>query len=192
MDVIREICQSCGMTTEVLTRRFSDYVPACSACGAPLRHPKKVTSVGASIGGSLQLRNVPGRGLGVFAAQDIGEKMLVERCPVFVFKNVDYATLTSQMLPYSNAAHGLILGHLLLPWMNNDTRAIACGYAMIYNHEPGDKSNIRYEPYIDGETNRRFVDFYAKRDIAAGEELTQTYAPNDKLWFAYKAGGQSA
>ena len=189
MDVIREVCKSCGMTTEVLTRRFSDYVPACTSCGNPLRQPKKVEPIGASVGGWLQLRNVPGRGLGVFAMRDIEEKALVERCPVFVFKEVNPSLLGAQMLPYSNAAHGVILGHMLLPWVANDTRAIAAGYAMIYNHEPYDRSNIRYEPYIDGDTNRRFIDFYAKRDIKEGEELTQTYAPSDKLWFDYKSGG---
>ena len=192
MDVIREVCQSCGMTNEVLTRRFSDYVPSCSFCGAALRSPKTVTSVGSSRGGTLQLRNVPGRGLGVFALRKIEEKTLVERCPVFVFKSVNESIINVKMLPYSNAAHGLTLGHMLLPWVNNDTRAIATGYAMLYNHEPIDKSNLRYEPYIDGDTNRRFLDFYSKRAIEAGEELTQTYASNDKLWFTYKAGGQSA
>ena len=192
MDVIREVCQSCGMTNEALTRRFSDYVPACSFCGAALRSPKKVAPVGASIGGRLQLRNVPGRGLGVFTLRDIAEKTLVERCPVFVFKAVNPSILNVKMLPYSNAAHGFALGHMLLPWVNNETRAIASGYAMLYNHEPIDKSNLRYEPYIDGDTNRRFIDFYSKKAIAADSELTQTYVPNDRLWFTYKAGGQNA
>jgi len=192
MDVIREVCRSCGMTTEVTVRRFSTYVPSCSSCGTPLRSPKRVSSVGAASGGWLQLRNVPGRGLGVFALQDIGEKGLVERCPVFVFKEVNPEILGAEMLPYSNAAHGITLGHMLLPWVTNESRAIAIGYAMLYNHEPEGRSNIRYEPYIDGDTNRRFIDFYAKRDITAGEELTQTYAPNDRLWFDYKSGGPRA
>lgn len=192
MDVIREVCRSCGMTTEVLTRRFSDYVPACSSCGAPLRQPKTVAPVGANSGGLLQLRNVPGRGLGVFAMQDIENKALVERCPVFVFKAVNGSILNAKMLPYSNAAHGLTLGHLLLPWVTNESRAIAVGYAMIYNHEPVERSNLTYESYIDGDTNRRFIDFYARRSISAGEELTQTYATNDKLWFKYKRGHEDA
>ena len=54
------------------------------------------------------------------------------------------------------------------------------GYAMLYNHEPPHRSNVRYEPYIDPDTNRRFIDFYAKCAIAAGDELCSTYNSPDK------------
>jgi hypothetical protein len=90
------------------------------------------------------------------------------------------------MLPYTDSGRSIILGHLLFPWVEDQTRAFVVGYAMLYNHEPQSRSNIRYEPYIDPETNRRFIDFYAKRDIVAGEELVQTYAANHKLWFTPK------
>jgi len=76
----------------------------------------------------------------------------------------------------------------LLPWVQNESRALALGYAMLYNHESADRSNLLYKPYIDPDNNRRFLDFYSKRAIPKGEELTQTYASSDKLWFNYKSG----
>ena len=85
---------------------------------------------------------------------------------------------------------------MLFPWVDGRNvsgerptyRALVLGYGMIYNHEAEGHSNLRYEPYIDPDTNRRFVDFYATRDIQAGEELTHTYTTPDRLWFLEKPG----
>jgi len=128
---------------------------------------------------------VPGRGLGVFSAAKITKGNLVERCPVFVFDQIPESAKTLRMQPYSDTEYHIKLGYLLLPWVGGG-RAIALGYAMLYNHEPVKRSNVRYESYIEPDSNRRFIDFYAKRDIEAGEELTQTYTDTDKLWFTYK------
>ena len=185
MLVVQEICQSCGMTNEVVSRQFCENVPRCGACGKPLRAPPTTNPVGAMIGGALELRMVPGRGLGVFSATVIPKGNLVERCPVFVFDKIPEYAQALRMQPYSDTEYHIKLVYLLFPWIG-EGRAVALGYAMLYNHEPVKRSNVRYEAYIDPDSNRRFIDFYAKRDIVAGEELTQTYTDTDKLWFTYK------
>jgi hypothetical protein len=186
MHVTQEICQSCGMTTEVIAHRFGDSVPLCGGCKRPLRPAPTASPVGAMAGGSLQLRMVPGRGLGVFSMQPVAKDTLVERCPVFVLDRITESIRNTKLLPYAESQYNIALGHILFPWINDTERAIVLGYAMLYNHEPTDRSNIRYSPYVDPDNSRRFVDFYAKRDIEAGEELTQTYATNNRLWFTYK------
>lgn len=185
MLVVREICQSCGMTNEVVSRQFCESVPRCEGCGKPLRPPPTTVPVGAGVGGTLQLRMVPGRGLGVFSSVAISKGNLVERCPVFVFDQIPESAKALRMQPYSDTEYHIKLGYLLLPWIGKE-RAMALGYAMLYNHEPVKRSNVRYESYIDPDSNRRFIDFYAKRDIVAGEELTQTYTDTNRLWFTYK------
>lgn len=190
MDVKREICQHCGFVSEVVFRR-GDYLPSCPSCGNPLRAPKRVPTQAES-GGVLQLRHVAGRGLGVFAARNIGSGVIVERCPVFVLGTHSPTVRSLSLFPYTGTRNHIKLGHILFPWLEDKHRALVLGYGMLYNHEPAGRSNIRYEPYIDPDTNRRFVDFYAKRFIEKGEELTQTYASNDRLWFEYKAGSDDA
>jgi hypothetical protein len=187
MDVILKVCSRCGMTHEIITRRFGDYRPICPSCQEPLQEPKRVSSTGAG-NGFLQLRMVPGRGLGVFTQKDILQDTIVERCPVFVLSAPPEAMLNTVALPYSESDKGISLRHLLFPWMKNDIRAFALGYAMLYNHEPVGTSNLMYRPHVHPETNRRFIDFFSKREIKAGEELTQTYAASNRLWFGYKRG----
>ena len=187
MDVIQDICQSCGLVTEIVARRHGDYNPLCKGCNQPVRSPKTVTDIGA-VSGALQLRMIPRRGLGVFSLVNIHKGNLVERCPAFVLHKISDHLRHTEMLPYTDSARSIELGHLLFPWVEDQARAIVVGYAMLYNHEPKNRSNVRYQPYIDPESSRRFIDFYAKRDIVAGEELTQTYASKEKLWFTYSPG----
>ena len=169
-----------------MAHRHGDYNPLCSFCGKPVQAVVMPSAVGAENGGLLQLRMVPGRGLGVFSLRDIADTSLVERCPAFVLDGLTESMKGVKTYPYTEADYKITLGHLLFPWIKDGTRALVVGYAMLYNHEPPSLSNVRYEPYIDPETNRRFIDFYAKRDIVAGEELVQTYAANHKLWFTPK------
>lgn len=141
------------------------------------------------MGGFLQVKMVPGRGLGVFAMRDLPAKTLIERAPVFVLSEAPAELLDKvYALPYSGSASGMTLRHILFPWVNDKTRCLVLGYGSLYNHEPEMKSNLRSEPYIDPDSNRRFRDFYTKREVVAGEELTQTYAPDHKLWFTYQRG----
>lgn len=180
-------CQTCGLLDQIRISRHGDYVHVCKQCQAPLVPAREVVSVGATTG-YLELKQVPGRGLGVFARVDLPSETLVERCPVLVFDRLPEGLLKHEVFPYADGSGALQFGHLLLPWVRDDMRALVLGYAMLYNHEPLSKSNVRYDPYVDSETGRRFLDFYTRRDVRAGVELTQTYTSTDNLWFAYKAG----
>lgn len=189
MEVTQHTCRRCGMVTDVLTRKgfAGNHVPLCSKCKKPLRRPTKLLPVAAS--GTVRIEPVPNRGLGVVAAQNIKKGTLVERCPVFVVKDTDMYRLTgTHLMPYAKSPAGILLRHLLFPWVKDPHKCIALGYALIYNHEPENRANVRYEPYVDPTSNRRFLDFYALRDIVEGEELCQTYAEPDKLWFQAQPG----
>lgn len=110
----------------------------------------------------------------------------MERCPALVLTTAPDSLLDTKTHPYTDRANGIMLRHLLFPWVDDEHRAIVLGYAMLYNHEPSNLSNLRYSPHVDPATGRRFLDFFAKRDIEVGEELTQTYAAPNRLWFDYK------
>jgi len=187
MQVEDKVCNHCGLTTEV--RFFRGEIASstsCPGCGQPFGKPDPV-QLGAQTG-ALQLDHIPGRGLGVRATQSFTDGSLVERCPALVLGSTPDVVLDTKTFPYTDMANGISLRHLLFPWVEDTKRAIVLGYAMLYNHEPSNVSNLRYEPYVEPTTGRRFVDFYAKRDIEAGEELTQTYAAPNRLWFDYKPG----
>ena len=113
------------------------------------------------------------KGRGVFAHAPIKSHQLIEVAPVIVFR-----------------AHALprIVATILFNWeelaKEPHTRAIAFGYASLYNH--ANPANLRYE----ADAQARAMKFIAVRDIAAGEELTINYNargggptwPNDH-WF---------
>ena len=113
------------------------------------------------------------KGRGVFAHAPIERHRLVEVAPVIVFR-----------------AHALprIVATILFNWeelaKEPNARAIAFGYASLYNH--ANPANLRYEADAQG----RAIKFIAVRDIAPGEELTINYNargggptwPNDH-WF---------
>lgn len=140
--------------------------------------------------GALGLVHIPGRGLGVAARRDVPEGQLIERCPVFVLGGMSDEMKDTMLLPYAESKNGIILNHMTFPWLDDRVRCIALGYAMLYNHESWEFSNIRSEPYIDPATNRRFLDIYTKRDVEAGEELCSTYAHPDRLWFQSQPNGR--
>lgn len=175
-----ELCQKCGLVFDAVNHRN----PACPSCHT-LSRPKPPPIPVEVSNGVLYLQHSQ-RGLGVYTSMPFQEGQLVERCPVFVLEGELSETLLKlNTSPYSEG-DGISFGHLLFPWVVDEVRALVLGYAMLYNHEPVSRSNLRYEPYIDPKTNRRFLDFRARRGIVAGEELTQTYAASDRLWFDYR------
>jgi hypothetical protein len=190
MDVTQIPCAHCGVVNEVVTRRSQgDYTPLCTNCRNPLREHRRVEFVADQ--GGLTLHSTPGKGLGVYTLIDIPKGALVERCPAFV---IDTGALDEilvmariKLLPNSDSALGPSLSNLVFPWFD-DKRVLLMGYAMLYNHEPLAKSNLRWRPYVDPDTSRRYMDFYAKGDIAENTELTHTYNTTAKLWFSYKGG----
>lgn len=107
-----------------------------------------------------------GAGRGVFARQRIPQGTCIERCPVVAL----YDPKERKRLRKT----GLVNYYFLWGEQRNQP-AICLGWGSVYNHsfEP----NARYEKVMDQER----MDFYALRDIEAGEEITVNYngAPAD-------------
>jgi hypothetical protein len=188
MDVAQIPCAHCGTVNEIVGRRtFGDYNPLCNNCQEPVREARRIEFVGGN--GGLYLQHIPSRGLGVFARTSFKEGSIVERCPAYVVQsplNLNAVLSGLELYPYTDSSVHQKTTHMCLPWMNDKERAIILGYGMIYNHEHQAKSNVRYRPYVEPDTNRRFMDYVAKRDLVAHEELTFTYAAQATLWFDAK------
>lgn len=116
----------------------------------------------------ITLRNIPGKGRGVVAVAEIAAGEIVERSPVLPLALADSecAGLKDYALAWGEDVPGFELGKEC---------AIGLGYLSLYNH--ASESNVTFERhYADNEITVR-----AKRDIAAGEELTIDYGI--ALWF---------
>lgn len=103
---------------------------------------------------------LPGAGRGVFAKESIPEGSLIEQCPV--------VALTDPRDRDRLRKTGLVNYYFL--WGDARDRAAIClGWGSVYNHsfEP----NARYEKVMED----RRMDFYALRDIRAGEEILVNY-----------------
>ena len=185
MDASQIVCPHCGTLNEIVGRRtFGDYNPLCINCGEPVREARKIEYVGGN--GRLYLQHIPSKGLGVFTRDDVKQSSVVERCPAYVIEvgvNIMGYLRYINLLPYADSNVGQAGNHMFFPWINNKTRALVLGYGMLYNHAPDHASNLAYRPYVDPETNRRYMDFIATRDVEAGSELTFTYAEAENLWF---------
>jgi uncharacterized protein len=106
---------------------------------------------------------------GVFATQDIAKGELIHKAPV---------------IPYPNEQHQYIektiLSDYVFEYGINHT-AVLLGYGSLFNHS--------YEPNATYEINFQdhTFDFYAYKDIKAGEEILINYNGdedcNDPLWF---------
>jgi uncharacterized protein len=119
----------------------------------------------------LYIREVPGRGRGVFCTTDLAAGDEIELCPVIICPPGD-----REHIDKTNLYNYYFL------WGDDQQQiAIALGYGSIYNHayEP----NARYETYFeDG-----IIRFVAIRDIPANTEITVNYnhdsESRDKVWF---------
>ncbi|MEH6944452.1 SET domain-containing protein [Bacillus sp. JJ722] len=106
---------------------------------------------------------------GVFAKQDIKKGTLFHEAPVIPFPNAEHEHIEKTLLADYAFEYGI-----------NHT-AILLGYGMLFNHsyEP----NAEYEINFDNHT----FDFYAYKDIKAGEEILINYNGDvdidDPLWF---------
>ena len=120
---------------------------------------------------SLFIAPSPLGGRGVFTAAPIAEGSLIEVCPVIALSGKDRGQIDRT---------GLYDYYFI--WGEEDQQcAIALGYGSLYNHsfEP----NAEYRADFDGLT----LDFYALKDIEAGEEVTVNYNGDpdnkEKVWF---------
>jgi hypothetical protein len=107
----------------------------------------------------LEIRDVPGKGRGVFALEPIPEGTVIEDCPVIVIAEDELQLLGAT-----------ILSNYFFRWGPcEDEAAVALGWGSLYNHahEPNAVYVRKYEA--------RLLSFVSLRDIAAGEEITVNY-----------------
>ena len=131
----------------------------------------------------LECKKSPLHRLGVFAKEPIPNRTLIEACPVIVFDKETHDILkgADDLGTYYRAYNRR---HILLDYpfsWDPSTNVIALGWGGIYNHSTL-SPNVKWQPNHNTES----LDFYAKRDIEAGEELLVRYLPVDqidKLWF---------
>lgn len=110
-------------------------------------------------------------GRGVFTSQFIEKGNMIEIAPVLVIPKEQV-----------KAIHKTVLHDYYFRWGKEmDACAIALGFGSLYNHS--------FDPNLTFEMDFRnaTIDFYAFKDIEAGEELTFNYNGNEEdktpLWF---------
>ena len=122
----------------------------------------------------LYIRNVEGRGRGVFSEKDIAADELIESCPVIILEAEDFEVVTATFL-----------GQYCFFWEKDaGIICIGLGFASIYNHAY--PANANYA--MDHETGT--MDIFSVRPIAAHEEITINYTGDpdnpSRQWFTGK------
>lgn len=107
---------------------------------------------------ALTVRLVPGRGRCVFAAQDIQQGTRVLADPIILVPKAD-----------SRHTDACIVGRYVFEWNDDGDLCVVLGLGSLINH--GLPVNVR----LDSNEEERTMDFFATRDIAAGDELVYDY-----------------
>lgn len=100
----------------------------------------------------IEVKNSPGKGLGVFATKDFNKGELIERCYLI---SMDYTPKTKDYC-------------FDYPLETRERYVLALGYGSIYNHN--DDNNAKWKENIKG-----FFDFVAVKDIKKGDEICVNY-----------------
>ena len=121
---------------------------------------------------SLYIKNVKGKGRGVFSRMAISKDALIEECPLIVLPPEEYGIVSStRMVDYCFFFN-----------REKEELAIVLGFGSIYNHAV--LSNSGHQLDIEN----KVMNFYATTDIKAGEEICINYtgdSGDDSLqWFA--------
>lgn len=120
---------------------------------------------------ALIVKDVDGKGRGVFTDEFIEKGTLIEICPMIVLPAKDRKFIDQTF----------IFNYYFLWGDKHKQSAIALGYGSLYNHSRS--ANADYESYYD----EAQLHIFAYRDIEAGEEVTINYNndPNNQeiLWF---------
>ncbi|MFB3169536.1 SET domain-containing protein [Neobacillus sp. 179-C4.2 HS] len=109
---------------------------------------------------------------GVFATRDIKKGELIHEAPVIAYPNAEHEHIEKTLLADYAFEYGI-----------NHT-CILLGYGMLFNHS--------YQPNATYEINfpNHSFDFYAYKDIKAGEEIFINYNGDEEdqelLWFDKK------
>jgi SET domain-containing protein len=119
----------------------------------------------------LEIRNIPGKGRGVFSTQKFKPGQLIEVCPVIVCPPRDRKHIDKTFL-----------FNYYFQWEDNEKfSAIALGYGSLYNHSY--HANARYDAFYEEQQ----IEIYAHRLILPGDEITINYNADpdceDKVWF---------
>ncbi len=109
---------------------------------------------------------------GVFTSADIAKGTLLEVCPVIIIPELEVDII-----------HSTILHDYYYYWGEEEKEAvIVLGFGSIYNHS--------YSPNVEAipDYENKNFDYYALRDIQAGEEIFVNYNGDDSnakdpLWF---------
>lgn len=118
----------------------------------------------------LYLKNVTGKGRGVFSEQPILAGSIIEKAPAI--------PVPADQQEYVSAT---ILNNYVYEWDEKSTVAVAGGYGSFYNHS--------YTPNALYEVKTRLKEIWivAVKDIAADAEITINYNGDpecqDPLWF---------
>jgi uncharacterized protein len=106
---------------------------------------------------------------GVFAKRDIAKGELIHEAPVISYPNAEHEHIEKTLLADYAFEYGI-----------NHT-ALLLGYGMLFNHSY--TPNATYDINFDNHT----FDFYAYKDIKAGEEILINYNGDvddeEPLWF---------
>ena len=119
----------------------------------------------------LYIKNIEGKGRGVFTTEKINKETIIEEAPVIVM-NQDDKILVDQTL----------LHDYIFDWGNDkDKCCVALGFVSIYNHSYS--SNCEY--FMDFEEDT--MQIKTVREIQPGEELTINYNGDwddkKRVWF---------
>jgi SET domain-containing protein len=119
----------------------------------------------------LYIKNVKGKGRGVFSKQPISKDDIIEECPLIVLPAEDFPIITStRMVDYTFFFD-----------KEKEELAIVLGFGSVYNHAV--LSNAHHQ--LDSE--KKVMTFFASSDIKAGEEICINYtgdSDDDSLqWF---------
>ncbi len=123
---------------------------------------------------SLFIAGTREKGRGVFTAEDISKRTVIEMSPVIVMPKQERLLLDKTVLFY-----------YIFEWgPKRDKCCMALGYVAMYNHSYS--SNCEYEMDFDDE----YITIKTVRPIKAGEELTINYNGKwdnrTKMWFDVK------
>jgi SET domain-containing protein len=121
---------------------------------------------------SIYVKDTQKYGRGIFAARDIKRGERFEISPVIIFSKVEWEKHLKETALYNYVFY----------WGDeSEYIAIALGYGSLFNHSYSPNA-IFFNNNIENS-----IDFYALRDIKAGEEITVNYNgdPEDQspLWF---------
>lgn len=119
---------------------------------------------------AIAVRDVKGKGRGVFALRDFTRGELIERCPVLIIpgRHSQYILKTK-------------LDHYAFDWDREDDLALILGYGMIYNHSYAPNAKLLHD------IGKRRSEVIAHTAIKDGDEILINYngtpADMSPLWF---------